>query len=139
MSAACCFFRAQRGRGAAARVAHDSHLPLVRAGAGAAPDLVPPSCVGDGGRVDEIPHPCHRVPGDGWQRRQESRLMKTMTGQQLGGPCDYPLPGDPADEAVRAQDSHVKEMVAGGDETHQYAREVIKGEVEKSLISNGVL
>ena len=41
--------------------------------------------------------------------------MKTMTCQQLGGPCDLALRGASADEVIKAQDSHVREVVAGGD------------------------
>jgi predicted small metal-binding protein len=47
--------------------------------------------------------------------------MKTMTCQQMGGPCDFAFHGDKADQVIKAQDSHLKEMVAGGDETHQSA------------------
>ena len=45
--------------------------------------------------------------------------MKTMTCRQLGGPCDLALHGDTADEVIKAQDAHLKEMVAGGDEAHE--------------------
>jgi hypothetical protein len=44
--------------------------------------------------------------------------MKTMTCRQMGGPCDAPFRGDKADEVIKAQDKHLKEMVAGGDPTH---------------------
>ena len=44
--------------------------------------------------------------------------MKTMTCRQLGGPCDAQLHGEKADDVIKAQDAHLKEMVAGGDETH---------------------
>jgi hypothetical protein len=47
--------------------------------------------------------------------------MKTMTCKQMGGPCETPFRGAKADEVIKAQDSHLKEMVAGGDETHQGA------------------
>jgi predicted small metal-binding protein len=47
--------------------------------------------------------------------------MKTMTCKQLGGPCDLRLSGDKADEVIKAQDKHLKDAVAGGDETHQSA------------------
>ena len=40
----------------------------------------------------------------------------------MGGPCDAPFRGNTADEVIKAQDSHLKEMVANGDETHQNAR-----------------
>jgi predicted small metal-binding protein len=53
--------------------------------------------------------------------------MKTMTCKQLGGPCDFELHGDTADEVIKAEDSHLKEMVAGGDETHAGALKDMKG------------
>jgi len=39
--------------------------------------------------------------------------MKTMTCKQLGGPCDHQHHGQTADEVIKAQDQHLKEMVAG--------------------------
>ena len=53
--------------------------------------------------------------------------MKSMTCKQLGGPCDVSLRGNTADEVIKAQDSHLKEMVAGGDETHKGALQEMKG------------
>jgi len=53
--------------------------------------------------------------------------MKTMTCKQMGGPCDAPLRGNKADEVIKAQDEHLKEMVAGGDETHKGALESMQG------------
>ncbi|MEO8329976.1 MAG: hypothetical protein ABI586_08230 [Candidatus Nanopelagicales bacterium] len=53
--------------------------------------------------------------------------MKTMTCKQLGGPCELALHGKTADEIIKAQDAHLKEMVAGGDETHQDALTSMKG------------
>jgi hypothetical protein len=47
--------------------------------------------------------------------------MKTMTCQQMGGPCDAAFHGDKADDVIKAQDSHLKEAVAGGDGTHEDA------------------
>ena len=44
--------------------------------------------------------------------------MKTMTCKQLGGPCEFRLRGDTADAVIKAQDRHLEEMVAGGDDTH---------------------
>jgi hypothetical protein len=54
---------------------------------------------------------------------REAINMKTMTCRQMGGPCDAPFQGNTADEVIKAQDSHLKEMVEGGDETHSSARE----------------
>lgn len=53
--------------------------------------------------------------------------MKTMTCNQLGGPCDHRLPGHDADEVINAQDQHLKQAVADGDETHQVALKEMKG------------
>jgi hypothetical protein len=48
--------------------------------------------------------------------------VKTMTCKQMGGPCDIAFQGNNADEVIKMQDNHLKEMVASGDETHQDAR-----------------
>ena len=53
--------------------------------------------------------------------------MKTMTCQQMGGPWDAAFHGNKADDVIKAQDKHLKEMVASGDETHKAARESMKG------------
>src|SRR5580704_2036532 len=53
--------------------------------------------------------------------------MKTMTCKQLGGPCDYRLQGDTADAVIKAQDRHLRDMVAGGDDTHASALKEMKG------------
>ena len=47
--------------------------------------------------------------------------MKTMTCRQMGGPCDAPFDGNSADEVIKAEDKHLKEMVASGDESHKDA------------------
>lgn len=47
--------------------------------------------------------------------------MKTMTCEQMGGPCDASFHGTKADEVIKAQDSHLKDMVAGGDASHESA------------------
>ncbi len=47
--------------------------------------------------------------------------MKTMTCTQMGGPCDTQFHGKNGDEVIKSQDAHLKEMVAGGDETHKSA------------------
>jgi hypothetical protein len=52
--------------------------------------------------------------------------MKTMTCRQLGGPCDHEHEGESADDVINAQDRHLKEMVAGGDEDHREAAEAMK-------------
>ena|SRR5215204_1755358 len=53
--------------------------------------------------------------------------MKTMTCKQLGGPCDHRLQGATADVVIKAQDRHLREMVAGGDDTHAGALKAMKG------------
>ncbi len=53
--------------------------------------------------------------------------MKTMTCRQLGGPCDLPLRGESADDVIKAQDRHLKEVVAAGDTDHEDALSAMKG------------
>jgi len=53
--------------------------------------------------------------------------MKTMTCQQLGGPCDHAHHGATADEIIKAQDQHLKDMVANGDTAHEQALSDMKG------------
>ena len=53
--------------------------------------------------------------------------MKTMTCQQLGGACDLALRGETADEVIKAQDKHLREVVASGDSTHEAALNDMKG------------
>jgi hypothetical protein len=52
--------------------------------------------------------------------------MKTMTCKQLGGPCDLQLHGDTADEVIKAQDKHLNDIVASGDESHKGALKDMK-------------
>ncbi len=53
--------------------------------------------------------------------------MKTMTCRQMGGPCDAEFHGESADEVIKAQDKHLKDMVASGDESHESARKMMQG------------
>ncbi len=53
--------------------------------------------------------------------------MKTMTCKQLGGPCDFAHQGASADEVIKAQDRHLKDRVAEGDDEHQPALKAMKG------------
>ena len=53
--------------------------------------------------------------------------MKAMTCKQLGGPCDVLLEGATADEVIKAQDRHLKEAVAAGDDSHESALKDMKG------------
>ena len=63
--------------------------------------------------------------------------MKTMTCRQLGGPCDARLSGDKADDVIKAQDAHLKEMVAGGDETHRSALDDMRGRWKRPVSGLG--
>jgi len=63
--------------------------------------------------------------------------MKTMTCQQLGGPCDLALQGNTADEVIKAQDKHLREAVEGGDETHRSAREAMQGRWKHPIAGMG--
>ena len=50
-----------------------------------------------------------------------------MTCKQMGGPCDFPHQGDTADQVIKAQDSHLKDMVESGDDSHQGALKDMRG------------
>lgn len=63
--------------------------------------------------------------------------MKTMTCTQLGGPCDTAFQAETADEVIKAQDKHLKEAVASGDETHKDALEAMKGRWKNPLKGMG--
>jgi hypothetical protein len=52
--------------------------------------------------------------------------VKTMTCRQMGGSCDTPFHGNTADDVIKAQDKHLKEMVANGDETHTNALKMMQ-------------
>ncbi len=52
--------------------------------------------------------------------------MKTMTCRQLGGPCDAAHQGQSADKVIKAQDTHLKEVVAQGDSAHEQALKEMK-------------
>ncbi len=63
--------------------------------------------------------------------------MKTMTCRQLGGPCDSPHTGKTANEVIKAQDSHLKEMVGNGDETHAQALKEMRGRWKNPISGMG--
>ena len=63
--------------------------------------------------------------------------MKTMTCKQLGGPCDHEHQGDTADVVIKAQDRHLKEMVAGGDDTHAAALKDMKSRWRRPIAGMG--
>ena len=56
--------------------------------------------------------------------------MKTMTCGQLGGPCDHAHHGESADDVIKAQDQHLKDMVAAGDTAHEPALDRHEGPLE---------
>jgi hypothetical protein len=59
--------------------------------------------------------------------------MKTMTCQQLGGPCSLGLSGETADDVIKAQDAHLKERVAAGDTAHEPAAKAMKSRWRKPV------
>lgn len=63
--------------------------------------------------------------------------MKTMTCKQLGGPCDTPFQAKTADEMIKADDRHLKEAVAAGDQTHQGALKVMQGRWKNPISGMG--
>ncbi|HUD77927.1 MAG TPA: DUF1059 domain-containing protein [Streptosporangiaceae bacterium] len=63
--------------------------------------------------------------------------MKTMTCQQLGGPCDFAIHGTTADEVIKAQDRHLRDTVAGGDVAHEPALKDMKGRWKNPVAGMG--
>jgi hypothetical protein len=53
--------------------------------------------------------------------------MKTMSCRQMGGPCDMAFQGNTGDDVIKAQDAHLKEMTAKGDEAHKTAAAEMRG------------
>jgi len=53
--------------------------------------------------------------------------MKTMRCEDLGGPCEFAHQANSADDIIKAQDKHLKAMVAGGDGIHTDALKEMKG------------
>jgi hypothetical protein len=60
-----------------------------------------------------------------------------MTCRELGGPCDVPHHGEDANDVIKAQDRHLKEAVAAGDETHRAALKDMKGRWKNPLAGMG--
>ena len=66
--------------------------------------------------------------------------MKTMTCKQMGGPCETAFAGgSSADEAIKAQDKHLRAMVADGDETHRDALKAMQGRWKNPLKGMGLV
>ena len=63
--------------------------------------------------------------------------MKTMTCKQLGGPCDFELSGQSADDVIKAQDAHLKDAVANGDAAHEPALKAMKGRWKRPISGMG--
>jgi predicted small metal-binding protein len=63
--------------------------------------------------------------------------MKTMTCKQLGGPCDFPLRGNTADEVIKLQDAHLTQTVGSGDDTHESALKAMKGRWKRPIAGMG--
>jgi len=63
--------------------------------------------------------------------------MKTMTCNQMGGPCDAPFLGNTADDVIKAQDKHLKAMVASGDVIHKNAQEMMQARWKNPLKGMG--
>lgn len=63
--------------------------------------------------------------------------MKTMTCKQMGGPCDVPFHAETADEIIKAQDKHLKEMVESGDEAHKTALNEMQGRWKNPIAGMG--
>lgn len=53
--------------------------------------------------------------------------MKTMTCTDLGGPCDLAHQGEDYNEIIKAQDRHLREVVAAGSAEHEAALKDMKG------------
>ena len=63
--------------------------------------------------------------------------MKTMTCRQLGGPCGHAHQGQTADEVIKAQDRHLKEIVAAGDAAHAPALKDMRGRWRRPISAMG--
>ncbi|MDT7537639.1 MAG: hypothetical protein QOI82_1224 [Actinomycetota bacterium] len=60
-----------------------------------------------------------------------------MTCRQMGGPCDTAFSGAKADEVIKAQDKHLKEVVAGGDTAHEEALKAMQGRWKNPIAGMG--
>lgn len=63
--------------------------------------------------------------------------MKSMTCKDLGGPCDLVHTGKDANDVINAQDQHLKDAVASGDERHAEALKDMKGRWRKPWAAMG--
>jgi hypothetical protein len=60
-----------------------------------------------------------------------------MTCRQMGGPCDAAFKGNTGDEVIKAQDKHLKEVVARGDQTHESALKAMQGRWKNPISGMG--
>ncbi len=60
-----------------------------------------------------------------------------MTCKQLGGPCDLAHKGSSADEVIKAQDRHLKDVVSQGDTAHESALNEMKGRWKRPIAGMG--
>jgi len=60
-----------------------------------------------------------------------------MTCQQLGGACDLRLSGDTADDVIKAQDQHLRAVVAEGDTAHAPALKEMTGRWKHPIAGMG--
>jgi hypothetical protein len=63
--------------------------------------------------------------------------MKTMTCKHLGGPCNLALSGKTANDVIKAQDRHLKDVVASGDESHRTALKEMQGRWKNPIAGMG--
>jgi hypothetical protein len=63
--------------------------------------------------------------------------VKTMTCKELGGPCELAHRGKTANDVIKDQDRHLKEVVAAGDETHRTALKEMKGRWKNPIAGMG--
>jgi hypothetical protein len=63
--------------------------------------------------------------------------MKTMTCEQLGGPCNLAHQGATADEVIKLQDKHVRAAAKAGDEAHVPAADAMKARWRKPIAGMG--
>jgi len=55
----------------------------------------------------------------------------------MGGPCDAQFRGTTGDEVIKAEDKHLKEMVASGDKTHEEALKSMQGRWKNPIAGMG--
>jgi len=60
-----------------------------------------------------------------------------MTCRQLGGTCDLEHRGTTADDIIQAQDRHLRDVVAGGDDSHKDALKEMKGRWKHPIAGMG--